>query len=81
MQAGSGAGGAAGRRGRPGYLTAEEEEAGLFSSRGGRRAYLPPTQAGTGKDEKKQAAERPDWLVEDDVFGADPAPSGVLGDD
>jgi hypothetical protein len=82
-QAGAGAGGAGGgRRARPGYLTAEEEEAGLFSSRGGRRAYLPPTQAGNGKDEKKQpAGERPDWLVDDDVFGAEPAPSGVLGED
>jgi hypothetical protein len=82
MQAGLGGAGGAARRGRPGYLTAEEEEAGLFSSRGGRRAYLPPTQAGAGKDEKKKpSGERPDWLVDDDVFSIEPAPSGVLGEE
>jgi hypothetical protein len=82
-QAGMGAGGlSAGRRSRPGYLTAEESEAGLFSSRGNRRAYLPPTQAGTGKEQKKRpAGDRPDWLVDDDVFSIDPGPSGVLGEE
>ncbi|HZC69204.1 MAG TPA: OCRE domain-containing protein [Jatrophihabitans sp.] len=81
-QAGLGASGSSAGRARPGYLTAEEEEAGLFSSRTGRRAYLPPTQAGTGKDEKKRpGGDRPDWLVDDDVFRVDPAPSGVLGDE
>jgi hypothetical protein len=81
MQGGMGGGAAGSRRGRPGYLTAEEAESRLFSSQTGRRAYLPPTQAGQGKDEKKKpAADRPDWLVDDDVFGPDPAPSGVLGE-
>jgi hypothetical protein len=76
-----GAGAAGGRRSRPGYVTAEAEEAGLFSSRTPRRTYLPPTQAGTGKDEKpKDNRERPDWLVDDDVFTPDPAPTGVLGE-
>jgi hypothetical protein len=83
-QAGFGAGAAgAGSRSRPGYLTAEEDEAGLFSSRGAtRRAYLPPSQVG-GKEEKKKkrSGERPSWLVDDDVFGVDPAPSGVLGEE
>jgi hypothetical protein len=102
-QAGMGAGAGGGRGGRPGYLTADEEEAGLFSSRGsaaargaragveaeeeapgaaasGRRTYLPPSQAGAGKDDKKRGADRPDWLVDDDVFNPDPAPSGVLGE-
>jgi hypothetical protein len=80
-QAGMGAGAGRGGRGRPGYVTAEGEEAELFSSRGGRRGYLPPTQAGAGKGEKKDASrDRPDWLVDDDLFAVDPAPQGVLGD-
>jgi hypothetical protein len=81
-QAGLGSAAGGGRaRGRPGYLTAEEDEAGLFSSRTPRRAYLPPAQAGTGKDSEKANAERrPAWLAEDDVFTPDPAPTGILGD-
>ncbi|MDT4989006.1 MAG: hypothetical protein QOI74_3100 [Micromonosporaceae bacterium] len=83
-QAGAGAGRAGGGRGaRPGYLTAESEEAALFSSRTPRRSYLPPTQTGTGtgKDDKKpDTRDRPDWLADDDVFTPDPAPTGVLGE-
>jgi len=82
IQAGGGIG-SLGSRTRPGYVTAEEDEAGLFSSptrAGGRRPYLPATQAG-GKDEKRRAGKRPDWLTDDDVFGAgiDEAPA-VLGE-
>jgi hypothetical protein len=79
---GGGAAGSAGSRGRnrPGYLTAEAEEGKLFSSRESRRAYLPPTQAGKDEKDKEQATDRPDWLIEDNVFSADPAPTGILGD-
>jgi len=77
---GAGAGGLGGRGRRPGYLTAEDEEAGLFSSRGRQRAYLPPTQAGKGEKAKDKTTDRPDWLVDDDVFSPDAAPTGILGD-
>lgn len=67
-------------RGTRGPRGAAEGEGEGAAATGGRRSYLPPNQAGQGAaDKKKKGANRPDWLVDDDVFAADDAPSGVLG--
>ncbi|MFB9239666.1 hypothetical protein ACFFWC_29745 [Plantactinospora siamensis] len=98
LNSGSGAtAGAGGRsagtgRGRTGRIPGEPLEEGAGPASGGRaagsagqnrnRAYLPPTQAGQGGEREKQRRQRPDWLVEDDVWSANlEAGPPVLGED
>jgi hypothetical protein len=63
------------------------EEGGAAGGRGaggaaGRRAYLPPMQAGQGGNERDRKRQRPDWLVEDDIWSAGTqAGPAVLGED
>ncbi|MPQ97028.1 hypothetical protein GB931_03625 [Modestobacter sp. I12A-02628] len=42
------------------------------------RSWLPPTQAGGAADREAARRDRPDWLVEDDLWGTPPASPAVL---